>query len=246
MKKALIVFLLVAGLGAVAGCSRIIGAVKNRFVSGDEAMQAAFAAKQAATSWRMTTKLSVHDGNVMETRFEVSCPARERIISQIGSIRREMVRVGKRFYVNDNGTWYYQDVPDTNWSPCGKNPGVPSPWAMLTEGRDLLSVFALAQDKFKLSRGKNVTLLGKSCQVWNVTIDHPNAQGLGYGVCLDDQHLPVVIVMGNGGLVTEYSDWNQPITIEAPAQALPLPAVAAPSPHGSPAMKSPHGMGAGG
>ena len=100
MKKALIILLLVVGIGAAAGCSRIIGAVKNRFVSGDEAMQAAFAAKQAATSWRMTTKLAVHDGNVMETRFEVSCPEREHIISQIKHpYRSAKCALSRRVYI---------------------------------------------------------------------------------------------------------------------------------------------------
>ncbi len=223
MKKLFALAILVVAFGALSGCSNVIASVKARLTSGPAAMKKALAAKSAARSWRMTTRLGIHDDKVMETRFEISCPDRERITTKIGSLDREMIRIGQRFYVSDRGTWYYEDVKRTDWSPCGTNSGAPSPWAMLNEGRDMLTLFASAAEKFKITRADRPAAV--TCQPWLVSMEHEGAaqggpSGLSYIVCLDENDLPATIVMGGGGLVTEYSDWNKPIAIEAPPNAV--------------------------
>jgi hypothetical protein len=193
------------------------------FADGQKEIQTAFQAKAAATSFTMTTRVAAHEDNVMETHFYVSCPDRERITLKIASSQREMIRIGQRFYINEDGTWYFKDVGISDWSPCGKNPGLPSPWALLTEGRDLLSVFALASDKFKVQPAGTATYNGKQYRAWAVSMNH-NGQPVGfkYTVMLDENHRPVLIALGQSS-TTEYGDWDKPVTIEAPPNALPYP-----------------------
>jgi hypothetical protein len=72
-----------------------------------------------------------------------------------------------------------------------------------------------------------VKLDGETCQEWRVQFGHPDKNGaaqttpgstkMSYSICLDMKtHLPRQIVMGTGGLVTTYYDWNAPIEIQAP------------------------------
>jgi hypothetical protein len=226
MKKTVVVILVVVLLVVLA----YAGYVKKTtvlayFSNGPQELQTALDAKASAKSFQMTTKIASHDDNVMETHFYVSCPDRERITLKIASVNREMIRIGQRFYLNEDGTWYYKDVDiaTKDWSPCGKNPGLPSPWAMLTEGRDLLSVFVVAQDKFLVKLAEPTKFNGNSYKTWAVSMNHNGeAAGFKYLVLLDENRRPVVISTG-GTSFTEYSDWDKPVAIEAPANAVPFP-----------------------
>jgi hypothetical protein len=40
---------------------------------------------------------------------------------------------------------------------------------------------------------------------------------MNYTLCIDSAHLPHQVVMGSGGLITTYSDWNKPIQIDPPS-----------------------------
>lgn len=208
---------LLAGLG-LSGCTK----VRGYFAHGDQEIEKAFLVKASAKSFTMTTKIAAHDDNVMETHFYVSCPDRERITLKVASLDREMIRIGGRFYINEGGgTWYYKDVDIKDWSPCGRNPGLPSPWALLTEGRDLVTVFASARDKFKV-QPTQAEYKGKKYQAWTVSMNHQGAEGFQYTVLLDEQHHPVLVALGQSSL-TEYSDWDKPMAIEAPPNAQPYP-----------------------
>lgn len=223
MSKSLTTLALLLPLALLSGCTKLTLAVKGRLSNGQQEMKSALQAKQSAQSWKMKTRLAVHD-NFMETEFEVSCPDRERITTTIGNDRKEMRRIGKTFYLNQAGTWYFLDVNDTNWSPCGSKSGEPSPWAMLNEGREMVTVFANAPEKFKYSRGDVRDIAGTKCQEWNVEFGdsaHAGGMVMAYHVCLAPDHRPVYVVMGQGGLVTEYSDWNQVFQIEVPPNAVP-------------------------
>jgi hypothetical protein len=213
---ALISLFAVLGL---SGCSR----VKAYFADGDKEIQQAFEAKASAKSFSMTTRIAAHDENVMETHFYVSCPDKERITLKISSLAREMIRIGQRFYINEGGgQWYYKDVEVKDWSPCGNNAGLPSPWAMLTEGRDMVTIFANSKKEFKVSAGPEADYNGKKYPTWVVSMNHQGAEGFKYTVITDEQHRPMFVALGRSSL-TEYADWNKPMTIEAPANALPYP-----------------------
>jgi hypothetical protein len=239
----IIVLLLTAVAIAVAGASsaqptpmgvdisqpgytnRMVAGLKGRFTNGPAELQRAFATRQEVKSFRMTTLLRLHPGEPLKTVVEVSCPDRERFTTTIGGRAFHAVRIGGKAYVEQqDDTWTAQDTPATGWSPCGDNPGEPAPWAVMNEGRDLSVVLAKMADHAEFTRGAFVATPDGNCQQWTLALKLPGgaqhghgANGLSYTVCIDPgRHLPVAISMGSGGMVTSYSDWNQPIPIEAP------------------------------
>lgn len=209
----------------LSGCSRIISSFRNYSSNGNAEIHAAFQAKASAKSFRMTTQIAVHDNSVMETDFYISCPDRQRITMTMSEITREMIRIGQRFYINENGTWYFKDVAMEvkDWSPCGENPGLPSPWALLTEGRDFLAVFARAKDKLSVEPAEPINYNGIEHKAWSVSSrEGVPGSSIRYTVLLDDDHRPLLILAGRTSL-TQYSAWNEPIRIEPPVGALPYP-----------------------
>jgi hypothetical protein len=205
--------------------ARIVAGLKAQFTSGNAEMQRSFAARQNVKSFRMKTLLQLHPGHPLETVVEVSCPDRERFTTTIGEKAYHAVRIGGKAYVEQqDGSWAVQDTAAEGWSPCGANPGEPAPWAVMNEGRDPTAVLAKMLDKTEITRGAFVGTTDGNCRQWIMSVKLPGgtahghgASGLHYTVCIDpDQHLPVAVVMGGGGMVTTYSDWNKPIQIDAP------------------------------
>ena len=235
MRKLMLSILLTAFLMMTA-CSgdnaagRLIASVRQRFSSGRNEVQRAFEAKQQAHSWRTKTELKAHPGRALETVVEVSCPDRERITTTLGETTYESIRIGKDSWVKGaSGTWNRQAAAADAY-PCGSNPGAPSPWAMMNEGRDLTTVIATMAKtaNAEVARGNTVQVENASCQQWIVRFQHPGGGGRGvsYTLCVGTDGLPRQVVMGSGGMISTYSDWNKPMNIQAPndAGASPLAA----------------------
>ncbi len=235
MKKLMLV-LIVAALAAGAGCARsqdqpttaarLVARVRSYLTSGRAELQRSYDAKKRANSFRMKTVLKLHPGRAMETVTEVSCPNRERITTTIGDKSYQAVRLGGQSFIEEpDGKWATQAIDAQSWSPCGDNPGQPSPWAMMNEGRDILTVLAKLSRNAVIERGEYVMTGNGACQEWVVMLQLPGGgkggqghqgRGMNYTVCLNNQHLPVQVVMGGGGMVVNYYDWNQPIEIKPP------------------------------
>jgi hypothetical protein len=203
---------------------RAYASLRGRFSSGQRQLQQALDAKKAARSWRTVTLLRAHPGRALETTIEVSCPDREHIVTSLGGTRYESIRVGNQSWTRSNdGAWTTQpETPEAY--PCGANPGAPAKWAMMNEGRDPATVIASMAAKMnaQVARGELAKVGDSSCQQWLVSFQHPGSSGRGvnYTVCIDPgDHLPREVVMGSGGLVTTYSDWNKPLQIEPPPSA---------------------------
>jgi len=222
---------LLAALLLTTGCSsdsqpgmlsRAYSSLRSRFSSGQSELQKALDAKKAAHSWRTVTLLRTHPGRALETTIDVSCPDREHLVTTLGDARYESFRIGKQEWIRGNDSdWKTQAVAPESY-PCGANPGAPAPWAMMNEGRDPATVLATMAAKMnaQVGRGDLAKVGDSSCQQWVVSFQHPggSGRGLNYTVCIDGgDHLPRQVVMGNGGLITTYSDWNKPMQIEPPA-----------------------------
>lgn len=208
--------------GVAAG---LVAGVKAHFTTGQAEIQRALEAKKTAKSFRMKTLLSLHPGHPLETVTEVSCPDRERFTTTIGERAFHAVRIGSKAYVEQqDGKWSVQETQPSGWSPCGDNPGEPAPWAVMNEGRDPSTVLARLIANAEVTRGAFVGTNVGNCQQWVLNLKMPGgaahghgAGGLRYTVCIDpSRHLPVAVSMGNGGMVTSYYDWNEPIQIDAP------------------------------
>ena len=205
---------------------KLLAGVRASFTTGKAEIQRSFEAKKNAKSYRMKTQLRLHPGHPLETVIEVSCPDRERFTTTIGDRAFHAVRIANKAYVEQqDGTWTVQDTAPTGWSPCGENPGEPAPWAVMNEGRELVTLLSKMSGNADFARGTFVGTSSGNCQQWLVNLKVPGSAGQGHGnnglrytVCIDaNQHLPVTVSMGSGGMVTSYSDWNQPIPIEAPS-----------------------------
>ena len=214
-----------SGISEPALSTRLWAGMRARLTTGKSEMQRSLEAKRSVKSFRMTTVLRMHPGHPLETEIEVSCPDRERFTTTIGEQTFHAVRIADKAYVEQkDGAWLVQDTQPSGWSPCGDNPGEPAPWAVMNEGRDTSTVLAKMSDHAEIVRGAFVGTPAGTCQQWLLTMQLPGgashghgAGGLHYTVCLDPaQHLPVSVAMGSGGMVTNYSDWNKPIQIDAP------------------------------
>jgi hypothetical protein len=203
--------------------TRLINALKVHLTSGKAEIERTLQAKKSAKSFRMKTVLRLHPGQPLETTTEVSCPDRERFTTTIGDRAFRAVRIGDKAYVEqEDGSWTVQDTAATGWSPCGDNPGEPAPWAVMNEGRDPSTVLAKLLTMSEITPGALVATNAGTCQQWMLSLQMPGSPqhghgGMRYTACIDpSDHLPLAVVMGNGGMVTSYSDWNKPVQIDAP------------------------------
>lgn len=256
MKRALIAALILAA--SLTACStsqqpgtqpsvtaRLWANLKAQFTDGNKELQKAFDAKQHATSWRMKTTMRSHPGSALVTDTEVSCPNRERMTTSMGDAQYETIRIGAEGYLRtEKDNWKKAAIRD-DYYPCGAQQGQPAPWALMTEGRDIMTAMAMLAKNGTVTRGALVNSDSGQCQQWVLNLSHPGGggRGLSYTVCIGDDHLPREVFMGSGMLKVTYSDWNQPITINEPPNAAQIPevepadvAAAAPA-HG---MTNPH------
>ena len=212
-------------LGAWA---KLKAALSARLTTGQKALQQANDAKAAAKSYKMRVEMRLHPGDPFITMEEISCPDRQRLTASLGDRPMyEAFRIADTSFVKDNDQWVKSPVPPEVY-PCGSNPGAPAPWALLNEGRDMSSALAQLAGKAhaNISVGQLIVVNGAPCQEWEVAFGHPgskqanNSSPMGsmrYTICIDTEtHLPTQVVMGTGGIIVKYYDWNQPVNITAP------------------------------
>ena len=210
---------------------RVWASVRAVFVTGKSDLQSAVTAKNAARSWRMKTEMRLHPGEPLVTTSEVFCPDHERMTGKLGQSHYETIRVGGGSFVRTNEERWQRSTATADSYPCGDSPGMRAPWAIMNEGRDLTSVLSKLVESGNATpvRGPVVKLDGEICQEWRVQFSHPDKNGtdrktpgdkkMSYSICLNTKtHLPRQIVMGTGGVVTSYYDWNAPINIQVPTE----------------------------
>jgi hypothetical protein len=242
MKKLFIISLLLLATLWSAGCSsakamktedlgtwtKLRAALAARFTTGQKALQQANNAKAAAKSYKMRVEMRLHPGDPFITLEEIACPDRQRLTASLGDRPMyEAFRIADTSFVKDNNEWVKSPVPPDVY-PCGNNPGAPAPWALLNEGRDMSSALAqlAAKAHANVSVGQLIVANGSPCQEWEVAFGHPGSKqqnnksqmgSMRYTICIDTEtHLPNQVVMGTGGIIVKYYDWNQPVNITAP------------------------------
>src|SRR5581483_8135502 len=237
MKRVLIALFISALM--LTGCSRsgepgkvrkVYASLKARLTSGRAELGRSLAARKEIKSYRMKVSLALHPGKALVTDIEVSCPVRERMVSHIGDSVLETVRIGKDAFIQQrDGRWTQQQIPPEAY-PCSGNPGAPSPWAMMNEGRDMSTIIGSMaenpQAPISVSPGSYTQVEGQQCQQWVVQFQHPGSAsnkgpgGMNYTMCLaPDTKLPVAVMMGSGGMTITYSDWNKAFEIAVPSEA---------------------------
>ena len=172
------------------------------------------AAMQNARSWRVRTVVAEPTKNI-ESLTEVYCPSRIHTV-----VKSAIEEGGKRIEQNSETIWIEgssytrrengwqfsaEDQQHTSacmWGPRGND-------AMLAQ-MDTLGVVG------KVRKGDKRELNGFPCRDWIASVNAPAGWRDVFGVCVDSDHLPREVFTPDRTEVITYSDWNQPIRIEAP------------------------------
>src|SRR5215471_5614073 len=174
------------------------------------------AAMQNAHSWRMRTVVAEPTKNV-ESLTEVYCPS--RIHTQTKSAIEDG---GKRIEDNSESIWIEGRAytrKDNGWLMSGDDRQHTSACMWGPRGNDVM----LAQmDTLgvvgKVRKGSKREVEGFPCRDWIASVSAPAGWRDVFGVCVDGDHLPREVFTPDRTEVISYSDWNQPIKIDAPPQ----------------------------
>ena len=153
-------------------------------------------AMQKATSYHVTMK-----GPGMEMEMDVVCPDKVRTVSKTGNMTSEMVRVGPAMYMKSRGKWMKIPATGQPASMCG---GSSAP------GSKMPAIDANAT----MTKGSTETVNGETCTDWTTTVSDGKGGQAQSTMCIGSDNLPRQVQTGQ--MVMTYSDWNKPITIDAP------------------------------
>jgi hypothetical protein len=151
------------------------------------------AAMQKATSWKMTMK-----SGTGETTMEIVCPDKMRTQSKTGAMTVEMVRVGQNMYSKMGSKWMKVPATGQPATVCGAT------------GSQMPAMDA----NTKMTKGGTQMVNGESCTEWTTTTTDAKGASVSSTMCIGNDNLPRQIKSGDS--VMTFSDWNKPITIEAP------------------------------
>lgn len=154
------------------------------------------AAMAKATSWHMTMKSATSDMSM-----DISCPDKMRMQTKAGAQMIETVRVGNDMYTKMGARWMKMPGAAQQQPVCGGAGGANSragsvdPTATMTK------------------KGPD-TVNGESCTVWEMSSKDDKGVPHTSTICVGSDNLPRQMKVGDA--VMTYSDWNKPVTIEAP------------------------------
>jgi hypothetical protein len=166
-------------------------------------------AVRRARSWRATMS-GMSDGQRFDTTQEVFCPYDLHTMTLIrtasggANVAEEMIATKDDIYTHQ-GADPWSSQPGDGKDQCQAGPiAGPDP---------LLRVLDRLKPTISVSKGAVVPVQGKSCRIWQLfSNDSGNALG---SMCVEDfTHLPLELRLGQ--VRVEYSNWNEPILIEAP------------------------------
>ena len=168
------------------------GMAKPAMSGGGSFDGAAMAAAMAkATSYKMTTKTAQ-----AEMTMEVLCPDKSRMTTKTGAMSTEMVRIGGDMYMKAGGKWMKTLAQGPNPAQCGQT-------AATSDKMPKTDATA------KVTKGATQTINGETCQEWTTTAGTASST-----ICVGSDNLPRQIKSGEATIT--YSDWNKPLTIDAP------------------------------
>ena len=178
-------------------------------------------AMQNARSWRVRTVVSEPTKNI-ETLTEVYCPSRihtqnKSVIEESGQRYEqssEFIWIEGASYTRRGNGWILsnelqQRTSICSWGPRGTDAMLAQMDAIATAG--------------KIRKGDRRVVGGFPCRDWIASVPAPAGSRDAFGVCVDSDHLPREVFTPDRSEVTTYSDWNQPVKIEAPANDEILP-----------------------
>jgi len=158
-------------------------------------------AMEKATSWHTTMKSGTTDMSM-----DISCPDKMRMQTKSGAQVIETVRVGNDMYTKIGPRWMRvpssaQQAPVCGGGASGMNPGA--------SGR-----VATFDPNVTMTKKGSETVNGESCTLYETTSKDDKGVAHTFSICVGSDNLPRRVTVGDA--VMTYSNWNKPVTIEAP------------------------------
>jgi hypothetical protein len=153
-------------------------------------------AMQKATSWHMNMKSAQADVDM-----DVVCPDKMHTVSKTGNMSAEMVRIGDQMYTKAGAKWMKMPGGMKQAPVCGG--------ASATNSGGATAKAPTLDPTVKFTKGGTETVNGETCTDYTWT-----AGGKSSTMCVGSDNLPRL--MKSGDATITYSNWNKPITIEAP------------------------------
>jgi len=158
-------------------------------------------AMQKATSWHMTMKSAD-----MEMSTDIVCPDKMHSQSTTKGVTMEMIRVGNDMYTKTGSKWMKVPTAANQAAVCG------APGNGFSGGAS--SRVPTFDPKVTMTKGGTEMVEGESCTDWNETTSDGKGGTMTWTLCVGSDNLPRL--MKNGTVTMTYTNWNKPITIEAP------------------------------
>ncbi len=172
------------------------------------------AAMQNAKSWRMHTVVD-EPTKSFDSLTEVYCPSRIHVVTKStveqGGTKYEQnsesVWIEGASYTRKDDGWLLTHQDRQNTSACMYGP----------RGNDaLLEQLDIITARGKIRKGGKREVNGFRCRDWIASVPAPAGWRDAFGVCVDSEDLPREVFTSDRSEVITYSDWNQPIKIDAP------------------------------
>jgi hypothetical protein len=165
-------------------------------------------AVRLARAWHATTTGRL-GAELLQTEEEVVCPSDTHSVTRPlgsagpGEVTEEFITTGNMLYAREAGQpWRSQ--PDAVPEKCKTGPSAGS--------QKLLTLLEPMKHVVRITEGPVIKLNNGTCRLWDLS----GASNLPFhSICVEDAtHLPRRLQVG--GLLVEYSNWNQPVIIEPP------------------------------
>ena len=182
--------------------------------SGNSEFKKMNAALQNARSWRMRTVVN-EPTKTVDSLTEVYCPSRVHSVTKSsredGGVRREdnseLIWIEGATYTKQDDGWTASNEMQQNTSACMWGP----------RGSDaLLGQMDVIARLGRIRKGDKREVNGFACRDWIASLPAPAGSRDVFGVCVDSDHLPREVFTPDRSEVISYSDWNEPIKIDAP------------------------------
>jgi hypothetical protein len=172
-------------------------------------------AVRLARAWHVTSTGRL-GAELFQTEEDVVCPSDSHTVTRslsaagLGDVTEEFITTANKMYAREAGQpWFSQ--PDPSPDKCANGPSAGA--------QKLLPQLKSMEQVVRVTEGPVIKLNDGSCRIWDLS----GAGNLPFhSICVEEHtHLPRRLQLG--GLLVEYSHWNQPTIIEPPELPGPHP-----------------------
>ena len=170
-------------------------------------------AVRLARAWHTTTTGRL-GAELFQTGEDVVCPSDTHIVTRSltstgpGDVTEEFITTGNMIYAREAGQpWRSETDPSPDKCESGPSAG----------SQKLLAFLEPMKHSVRVTQGPLIKLSDGSCRLWDLS----GASNLPFhSICVEEStHYPRRLQIG--GLLVEYSKWNQPALIEPPEMTAP-------------------------